>query len=57
MARSSLLQMDDTYKASREEISENENSKPFEVESDIVAESEAVEVETPDFAKEQVETC
>lgn len=53
MASSSLMQMDDTYKASREEISENENSKPFEVEADVVAESEAVEVETPDFAKEQ----
>lgn len=52
MASSSLLQMDDTYKASREEISENENSQPFEVEGNVVAEAEAVEVEAPDFAKE-----
>lgn len=52
MASSSLLQMDDTYKASREEISENENSQPFEVEGTVVAEAEAVEVEAPDFAKE-----
>lgn len=52
IASSSLLQMDDTYKASREEISENENSQPFEVEGNVVAEAEAVEVETPDFAKD-----
>lgn len=52
IASSSLLQMDDTYKASREEISENENSQPFEVEGNVVAEAEAVEVEAPDFAKE-----
>lgn len=52
IASSSLLQMDDTYKASREEIAENENSQPFEVEGNVVAESEAREVETPDFAKD-----
>lgn len=52
IASSSLLQMDDTYKAAHEEISENENSQPFEVEGTVVAESEAVEVGTPDFAKE-----
>lgn len=52
IASSSLLQMDDTYKASREEITENENSQPFEVEGNVVAESEAREVETPDFAKD-----
>ena len=46
MASSSLLQLDETYKASREEIAENENSQEFVVddESDIVAEAEAVEV-------------
>lgn len=52
MASQSLMQLDDTYKAAHEEISENENSQPFEVEGNVVAESEAVEVETPDFAKE-----
>ena len=54
MASSSLLQLDETYKASQEEIKENENSQEFVVddESDVVAEAEAVEVETPEFAKE-----
>lgn len=52
MANSSLLQMDDTYKAAHEEITENENSQPFEVEGNVVAEAEAVEVEIPEFAKE-----
>ena len=54
MASSSLLQLDETYKAAQEEIKENENSQEFVVEdeSDVVAESEAVEVETPEFAKE-----
>lgn len=54
MASSSLLQLDETYKASQEEIAENENSQEFVVddESDVVAEAEAVEVETPEFAKE-----
>lgn len=52
IASSSLLQMDDTYKAAHEEITENENSQPFEVEGNIVAEAEAVEVEIPEFAKE-----
>ena len=56
MASSSLLQMDDTYKNAQEEIRENENSEPFEVdESDVVAESEAVEVENPDFMKDGAE--
>lgn len=50
MASSSLLQIDDTYKSAQEEIAENENSQPFEVEGNVVAESEAVEV--PEFAKE-----
>lgn len=52
IASSSLLQMDDAYKAAHEEITENENSQPFEVEGTVVAEAEAVEVEAPDFAKE-----
>ena len=53
MASSSLLQLDETYKASQEEIAENENSQEFVVDDEtVVAESEAVEVETPDFAKE-----
>lgn len=53
MASSSLLQLDDTYKATQEEIAENENSQEFVVEDEsVVAESEAVEVETPEFAKE-----
>lgn len=50
MAKSSILQIDDTYKATREEIAENENSQPFEVEGDVVADVEATEV--PEFAKE-----
>lgn len=45
MASSSLLQMDDTYKNAHEEITENENSEPFEVEDENVIDSEAVEVE------------
>lgn len=53
MASSSLLQLDETYKASQEEIKENENSQEFVVEEEnVVAESDAVEVETPEFAKE-----
>lgn len=53
MASSSLLQLDETYKASQEEIADNENSQEFVVNEDnVVAESEAVEVETPEFAKE-----
>ena len=53
MASSSLLQLDETYKASQEEIAENENSQEFTAEDEsVVAESEAVEVETPEFAKE-----
>ena len=51
MANHSLLQLDEGYKASREEISENENSEPFEVDEGNVVDSEAVEVE-PDFMKE-----
>lgn len=50
MASSSLLQMDDTYKNAQEEIRENENSQPFEVEGNVVAEVDATEV--PEFAKE-----
>lgn len=50
MAKSSILQLDDTYKATQEEIAENENSQPFEVEGDVVADVEATEV--PEFAKE-----
>nr|DAE27096.1 MAG TPA: RecT family protein [virus sp. ctah610] len=49
MASSSLLQMDDTYKNAQEEIRENENSQPFEVEGNVVAEVDATEV--PEFAK------
>lgn len=53
MASSSLLQLDETYKASQEEIAENENSQEFVIEDEtVVAESEAVEVETPEFARE-----
>ena len=53
MASSSLLQLDETYKASQEEIAENENSQEFIVEEEnVVAESDAVEVEAPEFAKE-----
>lgn len=53
MASSSLLQLDETYKASQEEIKENENSQEFVVEEEnVVAESDAVEVETPEFVKE-----
>ena len=51
MANHSLLQLDEGYKASREEIAENENSEPFEVDEGNVVDSEAVEVE-PDFMKE-----
>ena len=53
MASSLLLQLDETYKASQEEIAENENSEEFAIEDEtVVAESEAVEMETPEFAKE-----
>ena len=51
MANHSLLQLDEGYKASREEITDNENSEPFEVDEENVVDSEAVEVE-PDFVKE-----
>ena len=51
MANHSLLQLDEGYKASREEITEHENSEPFEVDESEVVDSEAVEVE-PDFLKE-----
>ena len=51
MANHSLLQLDEGYKASREEITENENAEPFEVDEGKVVDSEAVEVE-PDFVKE-----
>lgn len=52
MANHSLLQLDEGYKASREEIAENENSEPFEVDEGNVVDSDAVEVEEPDFMKE-----
>lgn len=52
MANHSLLQLDEGYKASREEIAENENSEPFEVDEGNVVDSEAVEVDEPDFMKE-----
>ena len=53
MASSSLLQLDETYKTAQEAVRESENSQEFAVEDEsVVAESEAVEVETPDFAKE-----
>ena len=51
MANHSLLQLDEGYKASREEITDNENAEPFEVDEGEVVDSEAVEVE-PDFVKE-----
>lgn len=51
MANHSLLQLDEGYKTSREEIAENENAQPFEVDESEVVDSEAVEVE-PDFVKE-----
>lgn len=45
MASSSLLQLDETYKASQEEIAENENSEEFVIEDEnVVADSDAVEV-------------
>lgn len=45
MASSSLLQLDETYKASQEEIAENENSEEFAIEEEnVVADSDAVEV-------------
>lgn len=47
LASSSLLQLDEAYKTSQEEIAENENSEEF-----VVADAEAVVVEEPDFAKE-----
>lgn len=53
MASSSLLQMDDTYKSAHEEIAENENSHPFEVEGNIVSEADVVEMDAPEFVKEQ----
>lgn len=47
MASSSLLQLDETYKASQEEIAENENSEEFAIEDEnVVADSDAVEVVT-----------
>ena len=53
MASNSLLQLDETYKASQEEIAENENSEELVIEEEnVVADSDAVEVETPEFAKE-----
>lgn len=51
MANHSLLQLDEGYKASREEITEHENLEPFEVDEGNVVDSQAVEVE-PDFVKE-----
>lgn len=51
MANHSLLQLDEGYKASREEIAENENAQQFDVDEGEVVDSEAVEVE-PDFVKE-----
>lgn len=51
MANHSLLQLDEGYKASREEITDNENTQPFEFDEGEVVDSEAVEVE-PDFVKE-----
>ena len=51
MANHSILQLDEGYKASREEITENENTQPFEVDGGNVVDSEAVEVEEPDFMK------
>lgn len=51
MANHSLLQLDERYKASREEITDNENTQPFEVDEGDVVDSQAVEVE-PDFVKE-----
>lgn len=52
MANHSLLQLDESYKVAHEEIAENENSEPFEVDEDNVVDSEAVEVEEPGFMKE-----
>lgn len=47
MASSSLLQLDETYKASQEEIAENENSEEFAIEEEnVVTDSDAVEVVT-----------
>ena len=52
MANHSLLQLDESYKVAHEEIEENENSEPFEVDDGNVIDSEAVEVEEPDFMEE-----
>lgn len=52
MANHSLLQLDESYKVAHEEIAENENSEPFEVDEENVVDSEAVEVEEPDFMKD-----
>lgn len=52
MASNSLLQLDETYRSTQEEIAQNENSQEFVIEDEAVVESEAVEVETPEFANE-----
>lgn len=52
MANHSLLQLDESYKVAHEEIEENENSEPFEVDDGNVIDSEAVEVEEPDFMED-----
>lgn len=52
MANHSLLQLDESYKVAHEEIAENENSEPFEVDEENVVDSEAVEVEDPGFMEE-----
>lgn len=52
MANHSLLQLDESYKVAHEEIEENENSEPFEVDDGNAIDSEAVEVEEPDFMEE-----
>lgn len=52
MASNSLLQLDETYRSTQEEIAQNENSQEFVIEDEAVVESEAVEVEAPEFANE-----
>ena len=52
MASNSLLQLDETYRSTQEEIAQNENSQEFVIEDEAVVESEAVDVETPEFANE-----
>ena len=60
MATQSLIQMDETYQQTQEEIAENANSEPFVVAESEATDSAAVEPEkvvendenVPDFMKD-----